>query len=349
MFNKHSDYENQIRRICLMSKSIFLRLSFVLILMIFGALFLLSSPGAVFAGQSDTDQTFVKIEPGSFVVGYWDLRDRESFLQVTNVSGGPITVHVQTFNASDPDPQFQNRCTEFNFADTYTGNDTHVYNVRNLTRNDGVELFPPILDDGHGYIVVAVQAAGGGCANDPVLLANFRIIDTDGNYEYRALTLGDHGGDNSMDKPVFGFNFNNVDDTSFSDVVIMSMQRNDKDLCLGDPKQLKWAREIIDTNENIVSCDDRPELGCRTSGVEETTIPLINLGVNQGLPNSKGGSTLCSGTNPNGWMIMADKADDICDDSDKFCGGWIGLNNGDGTGSMDSWVGLPGNTGDYFD
>ena len=298
MFKEFFDSKHHQRRIYSMFRNPLKKMLGLGILVVLMAAFVVSLPNIVLAGQDQTDQTFVKIEPGSFVVGYWDLRDRESFFQVTNVSGAGITVHVQTFNASDLDPEFQNRCTEFDFFDTYTGNDTHVYNIRNLTRNDGTEIFPPILTDGHGYIVVSVQSGSGGCAGSDgqVLLANFRIIDTLGNYEYRALALGDHGDDSSVDKEVFAFNFNNVDDTTFSDVVFMNMQINDPDPgpCQGDPKEFRIFRELVDLNENILSCDDRPLLGCKTSGVEETTVPLVNVGVNQFLENSRGLSSLCS-------------------------------------------------------
>jgi len=48
-------------------------------------------------------------------------------------------------------------------------------------------------------------------------------------------------------------------------------------------------------------------------------------------------------------IIGDDDVDDPCDGDDNFCGGWIGLNNGDGTGSMDAMIGLAGDCDDYFD
>lgn len=351
MFKKVPNYKKIQRRIYNMFQNSFrkLKLLVLMVMMAFMVSVLLYLPNDVIAGQSSTDLAFTTIQPGSNVAGYWDLRDRETYFQVTNVSGAPITVHIQTFNASDQDPEFKSRCTEFNFFDNFTGNDTHIYNLRNLTKNDGGELFPPILDDGHGYIVATVGAPGAGCASpgNEVLLANFRIIDTVGDYEYRSLVIGDWGF-SDVEKGAFGFNFNEVDDTTFSDVVVMVMQINDKGDCAGDPKAIKWQRGLVGLNEDRISCDDRPPLGCNTSGVDDTTVPLINLGINQRLVNSRGGSLLCSGTAPNGWMIMADENGDKCEDDNKLCGGWIGLNNGDKTGSMETWVGLAGEQNDYF-
>ena len=60
---------------------------------------------------------------------FFDLRDRETYVQVTNPEGAR-TVHVQIFDVS-------NLCSENNFYDDYTPNDTHVYNLRNIETNDG--------------------------------------------------------------------------------------------------------------------------------------------------------------------------------------------------------------------
>ena len=127
--------------------------------------FLIAIPKGVMAGGTQGSRTD---EGDNFVVGYWDLRERESFFQLTNVTGAAITVHIQIWNASDP--LFTSQCVEFDFIDTYTGFDTHIYNIRNLTRNDGGALAPPILDDGHGYIYASTTTPGVGCDDDDALL-----------------------------------------------------------------------------------------------------------------------------------------------------------------------------------
>ena len=82
----------------------------------------------VYAGSSiDISET----DAGDFqLVGFFDLRDRESFIQITNTDTSAQTVHIQVFNVG-------NLCNENNFFDAYTPNDTHTYNLRDITTNDG--------------------------------------------------------------------------------------------------------------------------------------------------------------------------------------------------------------------
>jgi len=67
--------------------------------------------------ESDTDD--------KELFSFFELRDRESFVQVTIVGTIDTTVHVQIFDVS-------NNCNENNFFDTYTVADTHVYNMRDI-------------------------------------------------------------------------------------------------------------------------------------------------------------------------------------------------------------------------
>jgi len=105
-------------------------------------------------------------------VGYWDQRDRQSFLQTTNTSASAQFVHVQVFNFADPN--FPTLCNEFNFFDSYTGFDSHVYDLSNLTRNNGAALAPPDFSDGFG--VISVITSGASIGND-VLISVVRLID----------------------------------------------------------------------------------------------------------------------------------------------------------------------------
>ena len=70
------------------------------------------------------------IEDNIPLIAFFDLRNRESFVQVTNVDGENQNLHIQIFNVAD-------NCNENNFFDLYTGNDTHIYNMRNILTNDG--------------------------------------------------------------------------------------------------------------------------------------------------------------------------------------------------------------------
>ncbi len=58
------------------------------------------------------------------LIGFFDLRERESLIQITNTGSDPAgqIIHIQLFNVAD-------NCNENNFNDAYTPNDSHVYNL----------------------------------------------------------------------------------------------------------------------------------------------------------------------------------------------------------------------------
>jgi len=113
-------------------------------------------------------------DAGDFqAVGFFDLRDRESFIQITNTSGvDTATMHIQVFNVG-------NLCNENNFFDTYTPNDTHVYNLRDILTNDGNPAGFVLPDDAYGIFVATDTDF-----NNLTLIGNLRIEDNNG-YEYR--------------------------------------------------------------------------------------------------------------------------------------------------------------------
>ena len=112
-------------------------------------LFILSIPSYVLASHFDIRVTDTR-EFG--LVSFFDLRDRESFIQITNTNdvnetgdddddddddfqpGNDVVVHVQIFNVDD-------NCNENNFYDTYTPNDTHTYNMRDIQDKNGYVHF----------------------------------------------------------------------------------------------------------------------------------------------------------------------------------------------------------------
>jgi len=88
--------------------------------------------------QQPTISHLYGTDDDSFMIfNYWDRRDRETFIQVTNEDDNEgHWVHVQIFNVPD-------LCAEFNFFDFYTPLDSHIYDMANLTANNGADLFPP--------------------------------------------------------------------------------------------------------------------------------------------------------------------------------------------------------------
>ena len=116
----------------------------------------------------DTDSHSIGDRP---LLAYFDLRNRESFVQITNVDDEVVTLHIQIFNV-DQD------CNENNFFDNYTVNDTHVYNMRDILTNDGDPSGVVLPENAYGLVALIPFGSNG------ELIGNFRIIDEIG-YEYR--------------------------------------------------------------------------------------------------------------------------------------------------------------------
>ena len=281
---------------------------------------------------------------------FWDLRERESFFQVTNTSNSPITVHVQIFDVPG-----EPNCDEIDFDDTYTGLDTHVYYLRDLVLNDRTVVGPAFPDDGYGFVVVSVlDAFGDADDTNNVLIGNFRVIDNAGGYEYRVNAAGfiDHFGAIG-----YHFNFNDVEGTSASDVVGIFVQGaggGQSEVVAGPTEDILIELDptLFNDAEKAFSC---PEVAFACTPSDGAIVPFIieddevstvgfDLGINNNLVNSRGEPSICGGSLDTGWVNM--EITDIDTDCDldgceeEFFVGFIGLNNEDGTGSMDTW-GIP--------
>lgn len=248
------------------------------------------------------------------LVGYWDLRDRDTFFQVTNVSGQPSEIHIQVFNV-------ETGCAEFDYVDTLTPRDTHVYNIAELDRNNGVALSAPDLSGGHGIIAISeVDDAD-------ILTGNFRIVD-DAGYEYRTNLAGESTSGNDEDD--WHVSINNVDGSTLADLVIITYDTSGDSI---EPTTVNVEVEMFDENENPISCspivagclpdDDNPALG-----------NVINFGINQAVTNSRGGPSLCLGTDTTGFLTLDIDSDLLPDDTSDGAI-FMGLNNGSSTGSID--------------
>ena len=142
--------------------------------------FVLLSAVQGFSGSSfDTVNTD---SSNPILFGFFDLRERETFIQVTNVDTNTAghNVHIQIYDVS-------NNCNENNFFDLYTVNDTHVYNLRDIKTNDGNDS-GVVLPDG-AYGVFVAYGANKSPPPDQVLIGNLRILDNHG-YEYRTNLQG---------------------------------------------------------------------------------------------------------------------------------------------------------------
>jgi hypothetical protein len=73
---------------------------------------------------------------------------RNTTVQVTNTSTDAVTLHIQFLDADD--------CTEANFFDTFTGEDTHVYDLGDCWVNDFGGLCPMETDKDGIFILTPV-------------------------------------------------------------------------------------------------------------------------------------------------------------------------------------------------
>ncbi len=320
-----------------------------IILFVISFVFLSAVPS--FSGGSfDSPETDTSNE---ILFGFFDLRDRETFIQITNVDLNPAghNIHIQIFDVS-------NNCNENNFFDLYTLNDTHVYNLRDIQTNNG-NASGVILPDGAYGIFVAY----GSHDPDPdqVLIGNLRILDNNG-YEYRTNLQGtDPDQSNAPLEEFATFNFNTRSGVTLSDIVLISIDEDNdnQEAPLADILNV-WNTldvDIVDLNENVFSCrkvitscinqdsalyealleEAANETGGNcSSGSCAASVADIEYGINNAIPHSKGGELLCPGnTISEGYVRLEQigQGDDADDESVVY----VGLNNGNGRGSMDAF------------
>ncbi|NIP31775.1 MAG: hypothetical protein GTO02_11595 [Candidatus Dadabacteria bacterium] len=293
------------------------------------ASFLISRTDAI-TTETDYEQIFA----------VYDLRDRKSYIQVTYPDSiGPgskpstIPIHVQIF-------QHDRGCDELNFFDELTLNDTVVYDMDNIVRNDGSNVPVNLAEDSYGYVVVTIVEPGGSVRDFEVILGNFRIID-DAGYEYRT-NMPWQPIRNKLDVKStnsFVLNFNTVDGANQADIYAFGVRDLNTDASFENLDEgLTFSVFVFDMNEEPLSCD-QVNFACGNN---------MYYGINDDYPASKGGPVLCEGgglSNPDGGFISLEDAthtglpdfhlDEVLS-FDHFLG-FIGINNGDGTGSMDTW------------
>jgi len=310
--------------------SLFLVLAFLIVPM--------KSSWAGGSGRLDVLETDSAAEDA--VIGFFDLRDRETFIQITNVSPDlpGETYHIQLFNVP-------NLCNENNFFDDYTPNDTHVYNLRDITRNDGTPNTVKLPDDAYGIFVAYVVDE-----EDPVVVGNLRILDNNG-YEYRTNLVGIEDSPSVPGNDLATFNFNG--DVTLSDIVGFQSDEdsgnNKLELTQIIDTYTNWEVDIVDLNEDISSCrnviftcadQDHPLIPLLLleaqddSQQDAATIASFEYGINEAIPSSKGAPLLCPGNIVSEGFVRM-KLDDDGSDTDNEVTIFVGLNNGNGRGSMD--------------
>jgi len=319
--------------------------------------FSLFSTQKSYSGASTEDAAFFsESDTANFqLYSVFDLRERESFIQLTNIDSSSVTVHVQIFDVG-------NNCNENNFFDTYTPADTHVYNMSDIITNNGNPSGVVLPDDSYGIVIISLIVDGliQGFENPDlqVLLGNFRIIDNTG-YEYRTNSTGSPqvidsnidgiGPENDIS---YNFNFNNEKGVVFSDIFGISVATNgafvDTDsVDVANPTENFTILDvdIFNLNEVPFSCrnvvfacitEESPRYTDLLESVGEASVANFEYGINEAIPNSKGGELLCPSNNiSNGFAKLSVIGQTIGEV--QYFVGFAGLNNGNGRGSMDSF------------
>jgi len=335
-------------------------LSIIILALLFVVPASFGANAGAFCKGCQTNQSGTDSDPFQ-LYAFFDLRDRESFFQVTNVNNANgstfnenITVHVQIFNVG-------NDCIENNFFDVYTPNDTHVYNLRDILTNDTRPAGVVLPENAYGVVVVSqVVGEGAGIVDGPgSIVGNFRVVDDEG-YEYRTNAAGIYsrmGRQTGGFPNVYSFNYNTKGGVTLSDVVgiqVASVGEEDGEVDISNITDNYVAMDInlYDLNEVPFSCrnvifacvdQDNPRLQELLEDSGDVSVASFEYGINEVIPNSKGAELLCP-NNVNTEGIVTLRPIGVGDTSESsFFVGYAGLNNGNGRGSMDSfWA--PNNT-----
>ena len=182
-----------------------------------------------------------------------------------------------------------------------------------------------------------------------ILIGNFRILD-DLGYEYRTNSGGQkNDGGEQPDRRDWYFNFNTLAGVTLSDVVAINVNDN-ADFSQDEPSVEvnildAWKSmevDIFNINEVAFSCrnvilscvdHDNPLLEALLEKSGDANVASFEYGINNAIPHSKGAPLLCPGnTIDEGFVVFAQISD-----NGSLTAFFIGLNNGNGRGSMDSW------------
>ena len=248
---------------------------------------LVALPVFVYAGmvtRTDIVQLTQTDLAATQISAYYDLRERKSYVQVTNVTSDTVNIHVQIF-------QQDRGCSELNFDDTLTANDTIVYDLENMVRNNGTPIPINLQDDSYGYVVVTDRIVDEQTTPTPSLIGNFRIVD-DAEYEYRTnmpgstpLTGTSIPGPTDLDEITFQAFFNTVDNAQYADVVGYLFQNNTTSTVSNFGAGINFDVFVFDLDEEPLSCDRR-NFACGA---------VMNYGVNEDYVSSKGNPPVCPG------------------------------------------------------
>jgi len=366
--------DTNTRRKGSMLQSIY-KIKYFIVLAVLLVLPLIAIPTQAIASNGvSLDQLIDQTDKGANRLVYFaDTRGRDTFIQVTNTTTRGINIHVQVFRVN---AAFQTTCSQCNFDDMLTPMDTHVYDVKNMVTNIGPGLMPSIPecqmpDDNYGFVVISFvdyKDGQGDCGDGTSdsctvkggpIIGMFRVIDEAG-YEYRTNAAGKfvdrpsaHHGHGGHGDPLINFNLANGN--NLSDLVGIVFLDSSPDAVSASPSiaiqfgDFEFQNPVLIYNqtENATSCDP-VVFSCKVGNLDK--------GIDFSLPNSKGqANQVCTtnrlATNSAGWLHLPffgfacappfslfanGDPTGVCI-SDPYFVGFRGLNNGAGTGGMDSW------------
>ena len=269
------------------------------------------------------------------LLGVYDLRQRDTFVQVTNTSSFTQVVHIQIFNVAD-------NCNENNFFDSYTPSDTHVYNLRDILTNDGNPSGVVLPEGAYGVFVAFFDNS----PSEHTGIGNIRIQDNNG-FEYRTNLIGVGVQEFGAPEDDYTINFNREGGVVLSDIFGFGVDTDfaTQEVLLSNITDY-WASfdiDIYDLNEVPFSCrnvifactdQDNPLLPELLEESGDASVASLEYGINESLPSSKGAPLLCPNNVVSEGFVRLDNI--TYDQLDEIFVLFVGLNNGNGRGSMDS-------------
>ncbi|MCH8030145.1 MAG: hypothetical protein IH874_09495 [Candidatus Dadabacteria bacterium] len=257
-----------------------------------------------------------------------DTIDNDSFsvIQVTNASiDTPVNVHVQIFasfqTGTTGDPLTAVICAETDFNDFYTPNDTHEYDMNDITRNDPLNEtdVTDTLGDTKGFVVITPidgPAQRNAIAHQHMFGNSFvfnalegvvinsmgrdAVSFSTGNVVADGTVLdGSSNGYVLIQPEILKFNFQNELGIDEADVISIAFRDNYAGVFgyVAEPADAVWTPLIFDEDENPISCSAIVQNCFFDIGLNEE-IDQANRLLNEQL--------LCPGNNTGvGWVKIA--------------------------------------------
>ncbi len=320
-----------------------------------------------FSAIADTDH------PENFQLYFlYDKRNRDSFIQVTNTSSGTVFIHVQVFNDNSED------CNENSFWDTLTGKDTNVYDLDDpfvqadpdgfgfvvITEVTGIGSTTVPEDIFHlmGNFRIVDDAGYEYRANSAAFFFPFNEEITD-VYTFNFNDIEDADQSDVFGIAVDGAGTGNVDAGGAIAAIFAGNFLTGDEFFTYDSILQFDAKEIpFDCDALAFICGDPNETLFDVLQILGLDIPsnriAFEFGINPALPSVTAEENICDAPFGTGFMVMpltlivsglftqgdiniAIPIEFRYDEPQAFFVGYTGLNDGDGTGSMDIWWAKP--------